>query len=60
MSKTCVERFFPDGEEYRMVRCTHPAKYLVQRNPLINPDWIPMCGVHARRYETKRPIVAEA
>lgn len=55
----CSETYYPEWSSrgLRGVKCNRPAKLMALRHPFANPEWAPVCGIHARLYEKTRPIV---
>jgi hypothetical protein len=40
-------------------RCNRPVKAEVLMGPYSQPEWVAVCGIHARQYVHRRPLSAE-
>ena len=59
----CAETYYPrwSSRGIRGVKCERPAKVEAYRRPFSKePQWEPVCGIHARRYEKTRPLTEPA
>ena len=56
----CAERYYLPGDAWHTVVCGRPAKGLALVGPYRDDGgkWIPMCGVHVRRYRDTKALTA--